>query len=190
MCDLRSFKSDSELKAAFSKIPKDSIVVFEDIDTQMHIVQRRQQHDQQMLTMDDDVDNRNNANRDELLGRSFIQAFSLGALFDVLDGRLIEEGIIFIMTTNHKEQLDPALIRTGRMDLQLEFGNCTFDQIQRLFSIVLNDSAARISDLEKIYQKRILPPCDVKDVFMRYSPDKELMCSELKPYHLQDFNIK
>jgi len=29
------------------------------------------------------------------------------------------------MTTNHKDKLDPALLRPGRADLHIEFGNAS-----------------------------------------------------------------
>lgn len=41
-------------------------------------------------------------------------------LFQLLDGVLTMEDTIFIATTNHKERLDPALIRYGRFDIQIE----------------------------------------------------------------------
>lgn len=41
-------------------------------------------------------------------------------LFQLLDGPLTMEDTIFIATTNHKEHLDPALIRHGRFDIQIE----------------------------------------------------------------------
>lgn len=37
------------------------------------------------------------------------------------------------MTTNHKERLDPALIREGRCDLQIELKDASFTQIETLF---------------------------------------------------------
>lgn len=37
------------------------------------------------------------------------------------------------MTTNHPEQLDEALIRPGRVDLQVAFSNATQSQIKELF---------------------------------------------------------
>jgi chaperone BCS1 len=37
------------------------------------------------------------------------------------------------MTTNHRERLDPALIRPGRCDLQIELKNASHSQIERLF---------------------------------------------------------
>lgn len=35
-------------------------------------------------------------------------------MLGVLDGHTLEEGIIFVMTTNYIEKLDPALIRPGK----------------------------------------------------------------------------
>jgi chaperone BCS1 len=35
-------------------------------------------------------------------------------MLGVLDGHTLEEGIIFIMTTNYIDKLDPALIRPGK----------------------------------------------------------------------------
>jgi chaperone BCS1 len=37
------------------------------------------------------------------------------------------------MSTNHKERLDPALIRPGRCDMHVELSNATFSMINRLF---------------------------------------------------------
>lgn len=43
-----------------------------------------------------------------------------------------EERVIF-MTTNHLERLDPALIRPGRVDVQLEVGYATPSQVRGMF---------------------------------------------------------
>jgi chaperone BCS1 len=47
---------------------------------------------------------------------------SLSALLNVLDGVGSQEGRVLIMTTNHAERLDAALIRLGRVDMKLELG--------------------------------------------------------------------
>lgn len=44
----------------------------------------------------------------------------LGEILNFIDGQLSPENCIFIATTNHIERLDPALIRPGRFDLQIE----------------------------------------------------------------------
>lgn len=44
----------------------------------------------------------------------------LGIILNSLDGLMAPTNAIFIFTTNHIDQLDPALIRPGRIDLMLE----------------------------------------------------------------------
>ncbi|KEQ75020.1 P-loop containing nucleoside triphosphate hydrolase protein [Aureobasidium namibiae CBS 147.97] len=58
---------------------------------------------------------------------------SLSGLLNVIDGVATHEGRILIMTTNHPEKLDPALIRAGRVDMQISFSYATASQIRSLF---------------------------------------------------------
>ena len=81
---------------------------------------------------------------------------SLSGLLNVLDGVVDTPGRIVIMTTNHPESLDPALIRPGRVDKRLLLGymavpnialmlehyfqrKFTESQVQRLDSIINGD---------------------------------------------------
>merc|ERR1719428_542252 len=47
---------------------------------------------------------------------------NLSGLLNVLDGVVDTPERILIMTTNHPEQLDPALIRPGRIDKKILLG--------------------------------------------------------------------
>ena len=47
---------------------------------------------------------------------------TLSAVLNSLDGLAAADGRILFMTTNHKERLDEALIRDGRIDLKAEMG--------------------------------------------------------------------
>lgn len=58
---------------------------------------------------------------------------SLSGLLNVIDGVATHEGRLLIMTTNHPEKLDSALIRAGRVDMQIKFTHATREQIRRLF---------------------------------------------------------
>ncbi|UNI18144.1 hypothetical protein JDV02_004433 [Purpureocillium takamizusanense] len=49
-------------------------------------------------------------------------SLSLSGLLNILDGVASQEGRILIMTTNHIEKLDKALIRPGRVDRMIHFG--------------------------------------------------------------------
>jgi chaperone BCS1 len=48
------------------------------------------------------------------------RAVSFSGLLNALDGVRSQEGRILFMTTNHKEKLDPALLRCGRADVHVK----------------------------------------------------------------------
>ena len=58
---------------------------------------------------------------------------SFSGLLNAIDGVAAQEGRIVVLTTNHRERLDPALIRPGRIDKQLELANATARQARDLF---------------------------------------------------------
>lgn len=58
----------------------------------------------------------------------------LGEMLNALDGIVAMHGAIVIMTTNHREKLDPALLRPGRIDYEIEFTHATPDQVAELTS--------------------------------------------------------
>jgi DNA-binding protein YbaB len=52
------------------------------------------------------------------------QKLNLSILLNILDGVLEQPGRILIMTSNHPEKLDKALIRPGRIDVIVNFDYC------------------------------------------------------------------
>jgi len=52
---------------------------------------------------------------------------SFSGLLNALDGVRTTDGRILFMTTNHKEKLDPALLRPGRADIHIELKNASCD---------------------------------------------------------------
>lgn len=61
------------------------------------------------------------------------KGISLSGLLNAIDGVASHEGRVLIMTTNKPEALDDALIRPGRVDLQVAFTNATQEQARELF---------------------------------------------------------
>ncbi|KAL3657807.1 hypothetical protein V7S43_017188 [Phytophthora oleae] len=57
---------------------------------------------------------------------------NLSGLLNVLDGVIDCPGRVVIMTTNHPEKLDPALIRPGRVNKKLMLGYMNSAQIQKM----------------------------------------------------------
>lgn len=64
------------------------------------------------------------------------KGISLSALLNVIDGVAATEGRILVMTTNHADKLDPALLRPGRVDMSIEFGYADKADVQELFSAI------------------------------------------------------
>lgn len=58
---------------------------------------------------------------------------TFSGLLNALDGVTSSEERIVFMTTNHIERLDPALIRPGRVDVQVLVGDSTPHQQRRMF---------------------------------------------------------
>ncbi len=46
---------------------------------------------------------------------------NLSHLLEILDGYCYFKNCVVILTTNHVEKLDPAIIREGRIDMKFEF---------------------------------------------------------------------
>lgn len=59
---------------------------------------------------------------------------TLSFLLNLLDGVLETPGRIIIMTTNYPEKLDKALVRPGRVDMNICFKKCTHDTIVSMLS--------------------------------------------------------
>ncbi|KAI1179289.1 mitochondrial chaperone BCS1 [Nemania sp. FL0916] len=58
---------------------------------------------------------------------------TLSGLLNALDGVSSSEGRIVIMTTNKFDRLDPALIRPGRIDRKVKFGNISRKSAAEMF---------------------------------------------------------
>ena len=71
------------------------------------------------------------------------KGISLSGLLNAIDGVASHEGRVLIMTTNHPEKLDDALIRPGRVDMQIEFTLAKRDQVKELFVRMYTSDSAK-----------------------------------------------
>lgn len=113
---------DSSLGKLFTELPARCVILLEDIDA-VDATQSRQRGT--VKTSQDETISSTKANSQGEV--------SLSALLNVLDGVGSQEGRVLIMTTNHAERLDAALIRPGRVDIKLELGYTNKDINARLF---------------------------------------------------------
>lgn len=61
---------------------------------------------------------------------------ALSGLLNVLDGVASQEDGVLVMTTNHPEKLDQALIRPGRVDLKVEFQLADRGVVKNIFRLM------------------------------------------------------
>lgn len=85
------------------------------------------------------------------------EKLNLSFLLNLLDGVLETPGRIIIMTSNHPEKLDKALIRPGRIDIAIEVSYCTREMIIDMFRYFYENKNFFITDEEWQYTKRITP---------------------------------
>jgi mitochondrial chaperone BCS1 len=100
--------SDDRLSELLNYVPKNAIVVLEDVDC---IFKEREPTEQM---------------------RGF-NTLSFSGLLNAIDGIGSQEGRILFMTTNHLEKLNQALIRPGRIDLKVNFGLANKEQVSGMF---------------------------------------------------------
>ena len=103
LCIIDSSSLTLDVVNAFSKVPKNSIILIEDIDAFG-----------------------SNMNRED--NKSMFKA-NIAELLNAIDGIASPEDTILIATTNYKERLDKALIRKGRFDLHEEITFMTENSI-------------------------------------------------------------
>ena len=64
------------------------------------------------------------------------KGISLSGFLNIIDGVASSEGRILVMTTNHIEKLDAALLRPGRVDLTIEFHKADFTILKGMFMAI------------------------------------------------------
>lgn len=60
------------------------------------------------------------------------RGITLAGLLGAIDGVGASEGRILIVTTNNRDALDPALIRSGRIDVQVLIENADVEQVRKM----------------------------------------------------------
>ncbi|KAI9332216.1 P-loop containing nucleoside triphosphate hydrolase protein [Obelidium mucronatum] len=106
---------------------------------------------------------------------SLFSGFTLSMLLNCLDGHMLPENVVIIMTSNHPEVLDPALIRPGRIDLHLSLGYCTRYQMNRMYQSVMNDKEASIDFTAYPVPEHVIAPCDALRIMILYRSNPSII---------------
>ena len=91
---------------------------------------------------------------------------SFSGLLNALDGVGAQEGRIIVLTTNHRERLDAALIRPGRIDVEIELGNADAQQLQGMLMRFFPDAQAHAARLVAGYPDGALSPAQIQKILI------------------------
>lgn len=130
---LSDMKGDVDLINLVSSLPPKAMLLLEDVDVASAATKR------------DDEGKRS----------------TLSGLLNALDGVATPSGLITVMTTNHPEKLDPALVRSGRIDREVTISNLSEDQILRM----LVSAGVRVKTLPShLMRGAKLSPAELSDL--------------------------
>ncbi|TQV90743.1 mitochondrial chaperone bcs1 [Cordyceps javanica] len=149
---------DKTLKKLFNQLPDKCVVLLEDIDA---------------------VGTDRSTSEEERKERK--QSLSLSGLLNEIDGVASQEGRLLIMTTNHKNLLDDALIREGRIDLKIEFSLADSVTTANLFKFMY-EPVVGAKPLDSL-QAKALARCATS--FAALVPEYEFSGAQITSYLLQ-----
>lgn len=131
--------NEENLATLFAELPRRCVVLLEDIDT-AGLTHTRDDAGNQIDVPPADTTTTSTrssrgpngqSNNNPVPGR-----LSLSGLLNILDGVASQEGRVLIMTTNHLEKLDKALIRPGRVDMTVKFDRADTGMISAIFRAI------------------------------------------------------
>ncbi|OMO88247.1 hypothetical protein COLO4_20349 [Corchorus olitorius] len=145
--ELSSIYNNSELRRLLVSTRNRSIVVIEDIDCSIELQDRQ-------------AGGYEEGNRQ----------FTLSGLLNFIDGLWSSCGDerIIVFTTNHKDKLDPALLRPGRMDMHIHMSYCTPSGFRILASNYLDITSHNLfHEIDQLLIKVEATPAEIAEELMK-----------------------
>ncbi|KAK1589184.1 hypothetical protein Q3G72_031294 [Acer saccharum] len=146
--DLSSIYSNSALRSILLSTSNRSILIIEDIDCNAGVQDREHDSTKESNTR-----------------------LTLSGILNFIDGLWSSCGDerIVVFTTNHKDRIDPALLRPGRMDVHINMSYCTFSGFKFLASnyLEIKDNHSLFGEIEGLIQKTEVTPAEVAEELMK-----------------------
>uniref|UniRef100_J3LTT7 AAA+ ATPase domain-containing protein n=1 Tax=Oryza brachyantha TaxID=4533 RepID=J3LTT7_ORYBR len=170
--ELTSVHTNTDLRKLLIQTTCRSIIVIEDVDCSSNLTGRRK------ATDDDDDGGGGDAKASKKVidrggGGGGDSKVTLSGLLNFIDGlwSAFGEERLIVLTTNHIEDLDPALIRTGRMDKKIEMSYCDFETFKSMAKIHLDvDDHGMFAAVKELLQEVDLVPADVGEHLTAKNP--------------------
>jgi SpoVK/Ycf46/Vps4 family AAA+-type ATPase len=111
--------------------------------------------------------NNNNNNNNNMVQLPYIDnepPITLDDILNLWDGIIETPGRILIISSNHYDKLDSALIRPGRIDISLELRNASHNVISELYFNFF-ETKIREKDLKKI-KEYFYSPAEIVNIYL------------------------
>jgi chaperone BCS1 len=160
--NLNHVKDDFHLQKLFNALPDKCMLVLEDIDCTSTTLSRDKKQEEEKS-----------------------DHITLSTLLNLIDGVTSTHGRITVMTTNHVERVDYALVRPGRCDVHLHMEKCDTGQIEYMYQMFFRSSPSK-QQLDRLSAKppdAALSPAEICSIFKTYRSDPhrawDRMCSKI-----------
>ncbi|KAJ7955773.1 Aaa-atpase [Quillaja saponaria] len=184
--ELTEVHTNSELRKLLMKTSSKSIIVIEDIDCSINLSNRKKTNNSGSRNCYDSGAPEMRGGCGSGSGEDGGNSVTLSGLLNFTDGLWSCCGSerIFVFTTNHIEKLDPALLRSGRMDMHIFMSYCSFPSLKILLKNYLSFEESDLDDsvlkeLEKVLDKAEMTPADISEVLIKNRRNKRKAVREL-----------
>lgn len=149
-----SIKVQNNVNVEEYHIPIDKqIIVFEDIDATSNIV-----WDRKLIEIDNEIQHEKEENNLQIKQKKE-NKIKLSDILNVLDGIIETPGRIIIFTSNYPEKLDKALIRPGRIDVNIKFDYVTPEHIKQIIDGLITNNFY-VDDFSHV-PRNLLTPAEI-----------------------------
>ncbi|XP_049397648.1 AAA-ATPase At5g57480-like isoform X1 [Solanum stenotomum] len=182
--ELTEVHTNSELRKLLMKTSSKSIIVIEDIDCSINLTNRKNNSSSSSsYNVSPPGSGGVGGSNSEDGGGNTI---TLSGLLNFTDGLWSCCGSerIFVFTTNHIEKLDPALLRSGRMDMHIHMSYSSFAALKILLKNYLGYSEDDVEkelldQLEQVMWRAEMTPADISEVLIKNRRNKDKAVWEL-----------
>jgi chaperone BCS1 len=171
-----------------------TIFVIEDIDCVSDIVyKRKEEEEEQKLDKEDD---KKKKEEDDIL-KNLIKMSSkndfkyslskdpltLSGILNVIDGVIECPKRMLIITTNHPEKLDPALVRPGRINIRIHLDNMQIDEtLQMITHYLTTPTKDEEEQIREFFVGVVVSPATVEKLCIEYNSVCEVISQMRKTF--------
>ncbi|AGE51373.1 AAA ATPase [Paramecium bursaria Chlorella virus CviKI] len=175
--ELNKVKNKNEIDNVFKNIQSEWLQSqYADID------RKKNQNQTRKIEPPKNTSTKRDTTEKELIKDEHPERLTLATLLNILDGVLECPGRILIVSSNHPEMLDPALIRPGRIDIMANFDRCTDREVVQITEGITE--TAFPENLKHHVPSDYYTPAEVSQIIL-----KNILSPEKIPYKIIDLPI-